>query len=76
MYLWHTNAPIMTDSKDGQDHKKYLDTSKRSCHKNDHVQYGSFNTCIHFLEVMTNIIFSNWSNFKVKMLSTNRKILS
>ena len=51
--------PIISKSKDGQDHKdKCFDTSKKilSQELNDHLQYGSSN--IHFLEVMTNVNFS------------------
>ena len=64
----------MANSNEGQDHKdKYLDTSREivsqemtMCNMEALVSYPK--------EVMTNVIFFNWSNAKVKRLSTYKKI--
>ena len=67
----------MANSNEGQDHKdKYFDTSRKilsqemtMCNMEALVSYPK--------EVMTNVnFFKNWSNAKVKKLSTNKKISS
>ena len=69
--------PIMANSNEGQDHKeKFFDTSRKilsqemtMCKMEALVSY--------FEEVMINVnIFLNWSNVKVKRLSTYKMISS
>ena len=76
MCLWNTMPPIMANSNEGQDDKdKYFDTSRKissqemtMCNMEALVSYPK--------EVMTNVIFFNWSNAKFKRLSTYKKISS
>ena len=44
--------------------------------KNSYVQCESSITCIYYLKVMTNVIFLDRSNVKIKRFKTNREILS
>ena len=68
--------PIMTNSKDGQDHKDiYCNTSEKILSQEMTVRNIEALILI-YLEVMTNINFKKMVKCQGQKVSTNRKILS
>ena len=65
-------SPIMANSKDGQEHKdKYLIPVERSCHKKRPSAIWKL-LCLFFRSYEYCHFSKNWSNVKVKKLSTSK----
>ena len=77
MCLWNTMPPIMANSNEGQDHKdKYFDTSRKILSQ-EMIMYNMEAFSILSLRSYDQCqFFFNWSNVKVKRLSTYKKISS
>ena len=78
MCLWNTMPPIMANSNEGQDHKdKYFDTISREILWQEMTMYNMEAFSILFLRSYDQCqFFFNWSNVKIKRLSTYKNISS
>ena len=73
MCLWNT----MANSNEGQDHKdKYFDTSRKILSQEMTMYYMEAFSILSLRSYDQCQFFFNWSNVKVKRLSTYKKISS
>ena len=75
MCLWNTMPPIMANSNEGHDHKEKYDDTSRKILSQEMTMCNMEALLSYSKEVMTNVNFflKNWSNAKVKRLSTYKK---
>ena len=73
MCFWNTMPPIMANSK-AKIKDKYFDTSWKISSQ-EMIMCNMEALVSYFFEVMTNVIFFNWSNVKVKRLKYQQKDL-